>query len=617
MTARTEKKLFDGGVNQSSIESDEKYRSLVENSGIPITIFDRQGRIVFINNVGAKKLGGTSTELVGKTLPDLFPPQTARLFLRRFHKVIDSGRTVQYEDQVEIATGKRWFLSILHPVQDSRGETYGVQIVSHDITDRKRAEEALRESEERYRRLVQFSPDAIVIHSEEQITFINNVGLTLLGASSPDQVIGKSVMDFVHPDYRKIVQKRVAQVIERRKEAPLIQEKFIKLDGTAFDVEVAAIPFTYLDKPAVQVVVRDITKRKDAEEALKESEARYHAIFNEARDGIVLIDSESGQIVDGNPEFERQTGRELEQLRTMKIWELRPPEKVEAAKRIFFEIQETGVGGSADLEFQMPDGRIVPIEFASRRITIQGRPYNQSIVRDITDRKQADQRLERSRQQLRNLSRHLQSVREEERSRIAREIHDELGQELTGLKMDLAWIEQHLPPELEAMLERTASMADLIDQTIESVRRISAALRPGILDDLGIAAAIEWEAQEFANRTGITCHVSSNPSDMTLDQDRSTTIFRIFQETLTNVARHANASQINVRLNQKPDGVTLEVKDNGKGISEDQVFNSKSLGLLGMRERVNVWGGTLEIKGARDEGTTVTVWISNGHHAGD
>ncbi len=211
--------------------------------------------------------------------------------------------------------------------------------------------------------------------------------------------------------------------------------------------------------------------------------------------------------------------------------------------------------------------------------------------------------------QLRNLSAHLEDAREDERTRIAREIHDDLGQSLTALKIDLSLLRKRLPPEQKAAIERAESMDVLVEATIQSVKRISMDLRPGILDHLGLTAAIEWQAEEFEKRTGIPCRVVFEPEEISLDKDRTTTVFRIFQEVLTNAARHAEATKISVLLTEQADGLMLHVEDNGKGITEKELSDPNSLGLLGMRERVNTWGGSLSISGSRDKGTAVTVLI--------
>lgn len=231
---------------------------------------------------------------------------------------------------------------------------------------------------------------------------------------------------------------------------------------------------------------------------------------------------------------------------------------------------------------------------------------------DITEKKRANEELERSREQLRNLSTYLQSVREKESTRIAREIHDELGQSLTALQMDVAWLGKKLPARSAQLIEKTRKMADLVTSTIDSVHRIMTELRPILLDDLGLTAAIEWQAQEFQTRSGIGCEVYVDCRDSSLEKDLATTVFRVFQETLTNIARHSGATEVWVHLKLEENELCLEVTDNGKGITRRQLEDSKSFGIIGMRERVNLWNGTIRIAGKHNRGTTVTVVIPLG-----
>jgi len=234
-------------------------------------------------------------------------------------------------------------------------------------------------------------------------------------------------------------------------------------------------------------------------------------------------------------------------------------------------------------------------------------------LREAEERAQhrrAEEQLRESHEQLRALSVYLQSIREEERTRIAREVHDELGQALTSCKLDLSWIAGKLPRELKPLLEKTRALSSHIDATIQTVRRISSELRPGVLDHLGLVAALEWQANEFQNRTGIKCDVQTNVREQKLDQELSTTLFRIFQETLTNVIRHAGATQVWADLHETDGQVKLDVRDNGRGISRSEISDSKSMGLLGMKERTALLGGIFKIgRLGRSKGTRVCVSI--------
>jgi signal transduction histidine kinase len=216
------------------------------------------------------------------------------------------------------------------------------------------------------------------------------------------------------------------------------------------------------------------------------------------------------------------------------------------------------------------------------------------------------ERLKESEDKLRRLAAHLISIREEERAHIAREIHDELGQVLTGIKMEVGWLAKRLKEP--ALLEKTDSMSKLIDSTVATVRKIATGLRPEMLDDMGLIAAVAWQAKDFQKRTGIRCRAKL-PPESKLDLDISTTAFRIFQEILTNVARHSRATRVDIELGLTPEELTLEVLDNGVGIADSDLNGRKSLGLLGMRERALLFGGEVSVSGTPGQGTRVAVSI--------
>jgi len=234
---------------------------------------------------------------------------------------------------------------------------------------------------------------------------------------------------------------------------------------------------------------------------------------------------------------------------------------------------------------------------------------NAALVQEIKERTAAEMHLKASEESLRALASRLQSVREEEWTRIAREFHDQLGQELTALKMDVNWIASRLPPDAEALRERARSMSSMLDATMESVRQIVSRLRPDVLDQLGLAAALEWQADDFQRRSGIRCHLALPLEAVRLDRDRSTALFRIFQELMTNVARHANATRVDVAVRSDERQVVLSVEDNGRGIDGEAARSPKSLGLMGVRERVLPFGGRIDVEGASGKGTLVKVTL--------
>ncbi|HTG61738.1 MAG TPA: PAS domain S-box protein [Terriglobia bacterium] len=340
---------------------------------------------------------------------------------------------------------------------------------------------------------------------------------------------------------------------------------------------------------------------------LRESEERFRSLSNASLEGIMIHDQ--GVILDANLAFARLFGyKQPEELIGKNGLEcLLSPESLAS---IHERLQQRKEKGPLEVTGIRKDGTVFVAETDSRLVKYLG--HDASIVswRDITERKLAQEERQRSMEQLRALAARLQSVREEERKRVAREIHDQLGQVLTAIKIDLSGVVRELPANQG---DRTSSILKLVDETIQSVRRISTELRPGILDDLGLVDAVEWAGEDFEARTGTKCRLNLPEDDISIDPEQATAVFRIFQETLTNVARHADASEIEVRLAKDDRDLTLEVHDNGGGIPEDKLSNGESLGILGMRERALLLGGELTISGAPGEGTTVRLRIPEAH----
>jgi len=261
---------------------------------------------------------------------------------------------------------------------------------------------------------------------------------------------------------------------------------------------------------------------------------------------------------------------------------------------------ETLKTGATDYVLKNRISRLIP---SVRRALIE--------AKERSDRREAVKQLERSHNQLRNLAAHLQSAREEERTWIAREIHDELGQTLTALKIDLSLMDKQVAANqgIETLAELIKADLKLVNETIKTVKRLCTELRPSVLDHLGLGAAIEWQAQEFQKRSGIECKVNLVPNDITVDGKHAIALFRIFQESLSNVLRHAQATKVTVTLSDRGGVIMLEIADNGVGITEEHMSKANSFGLLGMRERVKICNGELRISGTQNAGTRITVII--------
>ncbi len=352
----------------------------------------------------------------------------------------------------------------------------------------------------------------------------------------------------------------------------------------------------------------ELIEHRKAERALHESEEKYRNLVERANDGIVII--QDGIMKYLNPRLAEMGGYTVQESTGTPFTDyLHPAERHIVIDRYNQRLSGENVEPIYETVLKRKDGSAINVEINASIISYEGRPADLVLVRDITERKHTEEQLRASRQQLRSLSDHLQSVREEERTNLARDIHDELGQLLTALKIDLSRLAKEFPPDQESSLEKTRSMSKLVDMTIQKVKSISAELRPSLLDDFGLVAAMEWQVGEFQKLTGIRIEISIKPDDIVLDSDRSTVLFRIFQELLTNVARHADATKVKASLIEEADKIVLTLKDNGRGITNEQISNPRSFGLLGIRERVRSWQGEFKTSGIPSKGTTAVVII--------
>jgi PAS domain S-box-containing protein len=483
----------------------------------------------------------------------------------------------------------------------------------------RRDEAALRESEQRLQQLAGATFEGIGI-TEQGLIIEGNDQLARMLGWDVTELVGRPVQDFVAPQSRESVLEHIGAGGSEPYEHTALRR-----DGSTFPVEARGRVMTYRGRQVRVTAIRDITERKQAEAALRKNEAMLSSILNSVPQSIFWKDR-AGVYLGCNEVFARAVG-------------LGAPALV--AGRTDFDFPWTGAEAEAYraddrevMEAKRPKTHIIePLQQADgKRLWVDtskvpllgadGQVYGVlGVFEDITERKQAEKRLQQSRERLRALSSRLQSLREEERTRIAREIHDHLGQMLTALKLDLRSLERRISGMAEtdlrtALAGKVTSATALADETIQSVQKIASELRPGILDRLGLAAAIEAEAQAFQDRTGVHCEWVLPQDPVAIPASQATAAFRIFQEVLTNVARHAQATRVAVRLVCEADNLLLEVSDNGIGIQKGDLENPKSLGLLGMQERAAMLGGQTTFGQPGGTGTTVTVRLPLREKAG-
>jgi PAS domain S-box-containing protein len=458
--------------------------------------------------------------------------------------------------------------------------------------------------------VIEIFPDMVfVVDQEERVLHINTLAARSLGGT-PEQFIGRRQGTlFGHPwgeRHSLFIQKvfRTGEIV--------VTETHQELHDTPLWIDARLVPLKAAsgEVRAVVGIIRDVSARVQAQEALAEREAYLRAMLDNFP-FLVWLKDVQGRFLAVNQAFARACGREragnVVGLTDFDVW------PKELAQRYVDDDRSV-----MDTRKQKDVEEIVFAEGASRwfetfKTPVLDRRGNvlgtTGFARDITERQRLDAELRAQREQLRALAAHVESVREEERVRIAREIHDELGQALTCMSMDLGFLDKHLPRGNAEAAARVSALTTLVKETVQMVRRISSELRPSILDDLGLGAAMEWLGHDFATRTGIDCAVSV-PSNVSVAAERGTVVFRMCQEALTNVARHAGATHVSIDLMiDADDCLVLDVSDNGRGITDEEVHRPDSLGLLGMRERAALLGGTAEVKGTPGQGTIVTVRV--------
>ncbi len=470
-------------AEKNLLHSEERLRNLIENTDDMIFIQDFDGRYLYYN--GPKKYGITFENIYRKFPNDFLPPEDSKKILDRVKYVYEKGESIISENNLVWNGQRHWFLDNIYPIRNKKGEIISIGTISRSITQIKLAEFALSESEERYRILVEQSPDGIGIIQDGKIKFINNATLKLLRAENESEIIGRSFSDFLPKNLLEDINKYYKSVnVESKPQT--IEIKFKTLTGKIFIVEIISKKIIYKGKEAIQFILRDITKRIN----------------------------------------------------------------------------------------------------------------NEIILRNLTKK-------------LRLLTTHIHEIVEEEKNKIAREIHDELGQGLTGIKIDLTFMHEMFEREIdrEKIKNKLKSMIEIVDSNIKSVRRISTELRPIILDKLGLIAAIEWLVDDIQKRSKIRFNLFLPKEEILFEEKLSIALFRIFQESITNIIRHSFATKVVISMVKIDNHLFLRIKDNGIGIEQEDINNKNSLGIFGMKERVRELRGSIKIIGKKGIGTLVTIEI--------
>ena len=472
-------------------------------------------------------------------------------------------------------------------------------------------------TEDQFRKIFDLVRDVIYMLSPQGVILSLSPAFETLTGWPPSQWIGKLFYELIHSDDLPSVIRKFERLLQGES-LPLSEARLLTRTGEYKVVECLEACEVRNDRVVgVLGISRDITDRRRAEETLRESEQRFRQVVENIREVFWMSDPSKGTMLYISPGYQEIWGRTCESLyaspRSWLDW-IYPDDQ----RRIFESSHTKQIEGSYNEEYRIvrPDGSIRWIH--DRAFPIRddlGTVYRiAGIAEDITERKILQDRVRDSNHALGSLAVRLQTIREDERTRISRDLHDQLGQGLVTSKFYLQWMDQALSAGnfsdvLPAWQSRLRAVIQEIDMTLAAVQRICFDLRPAELDQLGLGAALERQVQEFASRTGMACETAVHVDETRMTTEQSTVLFRVLQEALTNIARHAAATHVAVSLKEEPGQARLQVQDNGIGIQESRIHDEKSLGLLGMRERLRPLNGQLQITGSQGKGTTLVALL--------
>ena len=568
-----------------------QFARLVDQLPVVLWSTDPQLRITAIRGRGA--LAGEE----GKTIEEAFENPTQAAPAVAAHRAALRGESLAYETVFH----GRAFSARVEPLVGPQGDVVGVVGFAYDVTDR-------HDTQERLRTIIASDPDCVKqLDAEGRLLDMNPAGLAMIQAESIEQVRGLEIAQVIAPEHRAAFNDLHRRVFAGG--SGTLEFEIIGLKGQRRWLTTHAVPLRDASGTihAALGITRDISRRRIAELALVKSEERFCKAFYANALPLLITRLSDGMVLDANEAFTKLVNRPRDEIlgqTTVELGVIQPARRAAVIERL----RDEGVVNDIELELHPRDSEPRTGLLSLVRIELGGQECILGTYRDVTEAKRAEEQLRASRTALRSLATRQQDIREDERSRIAREIHDSLGQALTALKLQLVAAQDAAATETPALSARLAETALMVDDLVKSVRRIATELRPPILDQLGLPAAVQWLAQDFARRTSIRCQTSIHPTDGAITNELATALFRIVQEALTNVLRHAGATRVDIELGVKSGCVTVEINDDGSGITEVGM-GPGSLGILGMRERAAALGGVLEVAPRSTGGTRVAAWF--------
>lgn len=591
--------------------SEELYRNLFENANDGIATFTLEGIVTNVNGKTKRMLGWSREEIIGQPYQKFLSPASAAYSDERTRRALAKEELPSIFEVEFIGKDGSMIPAECRTrfIRDADGNPIGIQGIYRDITERKRAEEALRASEKRFRALIENSSDAIALTTADGTLLYVSPADSHLSGRSWGENVGHKMFEFVHPDDMASTTNVLTQLLQWPDTPIPAQFRYQHKDGSWRWVE--AVGQNLLAEPSVRAIVvnyRDISKRKQVEDALRRSEERYRSL-TVATAQIVWTADPRGQLAGDVSLWIAFTGQRAEEI-TGEGWAnaLQPEDRQRVLDTWSQAVATRSVYTTVyrlrryDGEYRYVGVRAVPVLEKDGQV----REWV-GTCSDITERKQAEEQLRDYAERLQSLSRRLLEVQESERRTLALELHDELGQVLTGLRLTLE-ASLHLPPQTAR--QQVEAALTLANEMIGQVRELALDLRPAVLDDLGLVPALEWLCKRYTVRTQVTATFEQKGLDRRFAPEVETAAYRIMQEALTNVARHAGVSKARVWLGADQDQLTVEIHDQGRGFEPDTVLAAGAgSGLVGMRERAALLGGQLTVESAPGQGTRIRAHL--------
>jgi PAS domain S-box-containing protein len=593
----------------SEKQANDWHQNIFEGSLDAIFISDEESVLIAVNNAASDLTGYSKEELLKMRIPDLHDELDLEAY-RKYHKKIFKGEKILSEAKILRRDGVKVDIEFNNSLISISGKLY-MHTTARNLTERKKSERELFEFGERYQLLMENSGLGIGYYSiDGKILMFNQQAINNLGGKTGDY-IGKNLTEVFGKETGQVYIDRF--ILAAASEKPLKVEDHVDLDGKPgwYMSTITRILDQNGKVDGIQVIADNITERKITEDRIKTSEAEYRRLFDNSIMGISQT-RPGGTFIRINKAYAElygypDTSTMMKEMSSSAKLFSNPDDR----KRVIEILDKNGYMPPTELELNKRNGEKFWALVSAKRVKNDAGKllFIQAEHIDITEQKLMEEELRKSKKLLERLNQHLVEVRENERHQIALNLHDDLGQKLTAINLDIAWLKSRIGVQSKSVREKFEEMSSMIKETVESIRETSSLLRPAILFDLGIVAATKSQLGSFEKQTGIKCHFYFEPEEFDLEDRLALILYRILQESLTNIARHSGASATEIELYIGRNKIEMIITDNGTGIENDKVNSLRSMGIAGMKERVKSVHGKITFIGERGSGTRVKVII--------